>query len=98
MRNIEGTLAFEYSANDSHVVLEGDNGVYIFDKGLQFEESIQPGTFVSLTLITVPGPNPANTAKAMFDVERIAAIEVLRTAAPMARPEQDTASQVAMRM
>lgn len=78
MRKVQGTLAFSYSPNQPHILLEGHADVYRFDDGLEFERPIESGTLVTLTLITVPGPNPANSAKAQFDVERIAAVHVDR--------------------
>lgn len=76
MRKVQGTLAADYCRNDPHIVLDGHAGVYRFDTGLEFDSAIEVGALVTLTLITVPGPNPANTYKAQFDVERIAAVHV----------------------
>ncbi len=80
MRKVQGTLVFDYSPNQSHLHLEGHADVYRFDHGLEFERSIQSGALLTLTLISVPGPNPANSAKAQFDVERIAEIHVYEPA------------------
>lgn len=76
MRKVQGKLVFGYYPNQPHIFLEGHSDVYRFDDGLQFDQSIESGSLVTLTLITVPGPNPANSAKAQFDVERIAAVHV----------------------
>lgn len=76
MRKVQGTLVFSYYPGQPHIRLEGHADVYRFDKGLEFDRSIESGALVTLTLITVPGPNPANSAKAQFDVERIAALHV----------------------
>lgn len=76
MRKVQGTLVFSYYPGQPHILLDGHADVYRFDDGLEFDGSIESGTLVTLTLITVPGPNPANSAKALFDVERVAAIHV----------------------
>ena len=76
MRKVQGMLAVNYCRNDSHIVLDGHSGVYRFDSGFELDGTIEMGALVSLTLITVPGPNPANSYKAQFDVERIAAVHV----------------------
>lgn len=80
MRKVQGTLVFGYYPNQPHIHLDGHADVYLFDEGLELDRSIESGAMVTLTLITVPGPNPANSAKAQFDVERIAAIQVDRPA------------------
>lgn len=80
MRKVQGILAFKYFPNDSHVFLEDHPDAYRFDSGLEFDGAIEPGALVTLTLITVPGPNPANSSKTQFDVERIAAIHVRQPA------------------
>jgi hypothetical protein len=80
MRKVQGTLVFSYHPNQPHILLDGHVDVYRFDAGLEFERPIESGALVTLTLITVPGPNPANSAKAQFDVERIAAVHVDRPA------------------
>lgn len=79
MRKVQGTLAFAYSPNDCRVLLEGSRETYLFDKGLEFDGAIEKGAFVTLTLISIPGPNPAQSSKALFDVERIAAIHADRS-------------------
>lgn len=86
MRKVQGRLAFAYTPDDRRVLLDGCPETYIFDKGLEFEGVIEAGSFVRLTLISVPGPNPAQSSKALFDVERIAAIHVSRPAGSVAVP------------
>lgn len=76
MRKVQGTLVFSYYPNQPYILLEGHADAYCFDDGLEFDQSIESGALVTLTMITVPGPNPANSAKAQFDVERIAAVHV----------------------
>ena len=80
MRKVQGTLVFRYYPNQPHILLEGHADAYRFDAGLEFDRAIESGSLVTLTLITVPGPNPANSAKAQFDVQRIAAVHVDRLA------------------
>lgn len=80
MRKVQGTLVFSYYPDQQHILLEDHADVYRFDDGLEFERSIESGALVTLTLITIPGPNPANSSKAQFDVERIAAVHVDRPA------------------
>lgn len=80
MRKVQGTLSLEYSANDHRVFLDGHDSPYIFEHGLEFDGNIERGAPVTLALITVPGPNPSQSAKALFDVERIAAIHVHQVA------------------
>lgn len=86
MRKVQGTLAFAYTPNDRRVLLDGSHETYLFDKGLEFDGVIEAGSFVTLTLISVPGPNPARSSKAFFEVERIAAIHVSRPAGGVAAP------------
>lgn len=81
MRKVQGTLVSGYHPDQSHIHLDGHADIYRFDAGLEFERPIESGALVTLTLITVPGPNPANSAKAQFDVERIAAVHIDRPAA-----------------
>lgn len=76
MRKVQGTLAVGYHRNDPHIFLDGHAGMYQFDTGLEFDGAIEAGTLITLILITVPGPNPANSYKAQFDVERVAAVHV----------------------
>ncbi len=82
MRKVQGTLVVSYYPHQPHILLVGHADVYRFDDGLEFDRPIESGTVVTLTLITVPGPNPANSAKTQFDVERIAAVHVDQTAMP----------------
>ncbi len=84
MRKVRGTLVAGYYPDQPHILLDGHADVYRFDAGFEYERPIESGALVTLTLITVPGPNPASSAKAQFDVERIAAVHVDRPA--MASP------------
>ena len=68
MRHVEGTLAFGYCPNDSYVILVGHREPYVFDKGLELDLALDAGSEVTLVLISVPGPNPANSARTHFDV------------------------------
>ena len=86
MRKVQGRLAAHYCPNGPHILLDGHAGVYRFDTGLEFDGAIELGALVTLTLITVPGPNPANSYKAQFDVERIAAVHVDQSAMSCAMP------------
>ena len=74
MRKVQGTLAISYQPKDPEVRLAGHLSPYVFDKGLEHDEAVPAGTFVTLTLIVMPGPNPGNSAKTHFDVERVAGL------------------------
>lgn len=73
MRHIRGRLTFEYTTGSSCVFLAGHEKPFVFDKGLELGISIPSGSEVILTLINLPGPNPANSSKTSYDVERIVA-------------------------
>lgn len=81
MREVQGTLSIEYSPKDPVVFLGGHRQPYLFDNGLELDLGIAAGADITLTLITVPGPNPARSFRTCFDVERIAGVRVNRVPA-----------------